>query len=107
MSSLDLFHSNSAYFLYSAVWYAYGTISIETIRLQSFAAGTRISSRLAIIPGWNMIVEPMIISQLARIFVGMHSFVQGLTSDNTNLVEIERALRDMRNVITEDLQDKK
>ena len=106
MSVLNLFRTNSAYVLCTAVWYVYGTIDIETIRLQAFDAGKCISSRLAIIPGWNMVAEPMIISQLARIFVGMHSFIQGLTSDNTNILEIERAFKKMRQDVMEDLQAK-
>jgi hypothetical protein len=88
---------------YLAAWYAYGTTNIETIKTTAFYAGQLLSVRVAaFIPGWDFIIEPMIISQCARLFVCVHHFVQGLTSDNTNVVDVNRAFTDMKRTILDD-----
>jgi hypothetical protein len=95
---------NNIYYVgYIAAWYAYGTTNIETLQTSSHQFGRFISTRVAAaVPGWDLIVEPMIVSQLARIFVCMHHFIQGLTSDNTNIVDIEKAMTEMKKTILDD-----
>jgi hypothetical protein len=84
-------------------WYASGKTDIDRIRSRAHAIGEYMSTHLSILPGWNAVVEPLIISQLARIFVGMHAFTQGLTADNTNTVQIEKAMIEMQKTIADEI----
>jgi hypothetical protein len=103
MTLINSIYGNAQYVGYIAAWYAYGTTNIETLQKRSHQCGRFVSTRVAaVVPGWDLIVEPMIVSQLARIFVCMHHFIQGLTSDNTNIVDIEKAMTDMKKTILDD-----
>ena len=87
-----------------ALWYAYGNTNIDRLRRASYNAGRFVSNRFApFVPGWNLLVEPMLVSQCARLFVCMHQFIQGLTSDNSNVVEMERVYTEMEQTILDEL----
>lgn len=103
LSLFDVSYTNSSYLACLGVWYAYGRTDIKTLALAAYKAGRFSSSRLAHIPGWDAVVEPMIISQFARIFVLMHHFIQGMTSDNTNVVEVTRGMDAMKRSILDEL----
>ena len=80
-------------------WFFLGKTNVDTLRARSSAAGTFVSAQLSSVPGWNSVAEPLLISQVARVFICMHSFVQGLTTDNTNLTEVGVAMHDMHAAI--------
>lgn len=80
-------------------WFFLGKTNVDSLRAQSSAAGRFVSARLSSLPGWDAVAEPMIISQVARIFICMHSFVQGLTTDNTNVTEVRAALQKMESAV--------
>ena len=104
MSSIDVIYKNAPYVGYMAVWYAYGLTNIQTLKTTAHRSGRFVSTRIAaVVPGWDLIVEPMIVSQLARLFVCMHHFTQGLTSDNTNIVQIEQAMTIMKKTVLDDI----
>jgi hypothetical protein len=96
--------SNISYLPVVVAWYASGKTDISNIRSWAHQAGAYTSQRMRkIIPGWDTVMEPMIISQMARIFVGFHSFTQGLTSDNTNVVQTEQMMADADSLISDEL----
>ena len=83
-----------------AMWYFSGKSDIHAIRLRTYLADKSLSKKMQIIPGWDTVVEPMIISQLARIFVGMYGFTQGLTSDNANMIQMDRMMLEMKQTVS-------
>ena len=89
---------------FMVAWYVSGTTDISRVRTRAYQAGVYASARLQIVPGWDTIIEPMLISQLARIFVCMHGLTQGLTSDNSNRVQIDKAMIEMNQTISTELQ---
>ena len=104
MSLRDNLYTGAPYLGSMTLWYAYGTTNIDRLRRISFTAGQFVSRRfVALVPGWNLLVEPMIVSQCARIFVCLHQFVQGLTSDNSNVVAMDRVYTEMRQTIRDEL----
>jgi hypothetical protein len=84
-------------------WYTSGTIDINQIQRRAYATGEYISGKCRLVPGWDSIIEPLLISQLARMFMVGHAFTQGLTSDNTNVDQITRSLVEMRQAVSNDL----
>jgi len=102
-SLLEISYTNSSYLACLAVWYAYGKTDIRTLGGTAYKFGQHASSRLAWVPGWDVVVEPLIISQFARFFVLMHHFIQGMTSDNTNLVDVTQGMDAMKRSILQDL----
>jgi hypothetical protein len=83
-----------------ATWYASGKSNISRIRTVAYKAGVYASTYMRRIPGWDPVVEPMIISQMARVFVGMNSFIEGLTSDNTNVALVTESLVNMKDFVS-------
>jgi len=85
-----------------AAWYMSGKYDINEIRACAYNAGEFVSRHLSCVPGWDEVVEPMLISQVARVFVFAHAFTEGLTSDNTNRVQVKTAMQTMHeDVMTE------
>jgi len=75
--------------MFMSGWYYCGTLDINSMKQAAWDYGREFSARVAYVPGWNSLVEPLIVSQCARLSVVVYSFVQGLTSDNTNRISID------------------
>ena len=59
----------------------------------AFRKGYRLSQHFQKYPGWNSVVEPLLIRQFAIIFGVSNSFIQGMLSDNENVQKDQELLK--------------
>ena len=61
----------------------------------AFKKGYSLSQYFQKYPGWNKIVEPLIIRQFGIIFGVSNSFIQGMLSDNDDVKKDQELLKEI------------
>ena len=85
--------SSPYYYLLPIVWVVLGKIKLDSIGAWGRKSGEAVSQMGQRVPGWNKVVEPMVVQQLSRIFLFSSNFVYGLTADNENKKEMQAQMQ--------------
>ena len=104
MTSLEII-GYSSYLLIPVAWYAMSKCNKEIPKKISYTAGLYLSQKFKSFTMWDNFVEPMFIKQFGLLFSVGHSFIEGMTSDNSNTQHIEIEMQEMENSVKEDLNN--
>lgn len=85
--------SSPQYYLLPVFWVVLGKIKLDSVGAWGRKSGEFVSNLGQRVPGWNKVVEPMIVQQLSRIFLFSSNFVYGLTEDNDNKAEMQSQMQ--------------
>ena len=88
-----------------AVWAGMGMIDREKAKNLTYKLGYLLSQKCQMIPYWDKYAEPIIIRQLALLFVTGHAFVEGMISDNKDKEEAEKEMEKMEDLVKDVLDD--
>ena len=71
----------------------------EKLKQTAYAKGFNLSQKFKNYRGWDEVVEPIIIRQLATLFGISNSFIKGLVSDNKPNKELDKSLKELEQSI--------
>lgn len=85
------------------IWYNLGVYDNKNVKQNMFNAGYNTSQKFKNYTVWDKLVEPFIIRQFSTVFIGGHSFIKGMISDNKDKERIEEYVSNMDNVINDEI----
>ena len=85
-------------------WYKLSKYDKDTVRNFSYNKGLVTSQKFKRYSIWDNYIEPLIIKQFSIIFIGGHSFIEGLASDNLNKNKINKYLDELNDDIETELK---
>lgn len=77
------------------------------VETKMFQKGFNVSQKFKNYQVWDNFFEPIIIRQASILFVGIHSFLEGLTSDNNNKDAINNSFKEFNKIVTDEIEKNK
>ena len=71
----------------------------EQLKRIAYNKGYNLSQQFKCYRGWDEVIEPIIIKQIALLFGVSNSFVKGLISDNKPNQKLDESLKELENSI--------